>query len=296
MLAILPTTSLMLKSELPKLLATGNLTHPTLNASIHSQNVSDTTSSSTVTYRLIGRVLYKIAQQSKSQSSHHWTAQFLIGDQTFLYDDCRDQGIMKAIGEPSILETQSYLASMWIYHRVTENAWIERGVETVTVSQAEPNTPPKDAINVESSQVQVDCAPSTDEDKTSETHERSATEVEDIEDIFHINSPNNLSKMAWSSSDDEEPSFSVSTGTWNDSMLGSFGLFPTNQRSRHVYPSVIIDRDANDPTLPNIEWYYGNSYRRGEKPTTRFLHLSLEACGKLLTNQREFGGYYLSML
>ncbi|KAK7689275.1 hypothetical protein QCA50_007966 [Cerrena zonata] len=104
MLAILPTTSLILKSELPKILATGNLIHPTLNASIHSQNVSDTTSSSTVTYRLIGRVLYKIAQQSKSQSSHHWTAQFLIGDQTFLYDDCRDQGIMKAIGEPSILK------------------------------------------------------------------------------------------------------------------------------------------------------------------------------------------------
>ncbi|KAK7689274.1 hypothetical protein QCA50_007965 [Cerrena zonata] len=96
--------------------------------------------------------------------------------------------------------------------------------------------------------------------------------------------------MAWSSSDDEGPSFSVSTGTWNDSMLGSFGLFPTDQRSRHVYPGVIIGRDANDQTLPNIEWHYGNSYRRGEKPTTRFLHLSLEACGKLLTNQREFGG------
>lgn len=122
MLAVLPTTSSMLKSELPKILATGNLIHPTLNVSIHSQNVPDTTSSSAVTYRLIGRVLYKIAQQSKSQSSHHWTAQFLIGDQTFLYDDCWDQGIMKAIGEPSILETQSYLASMWIYHRVTENA------------------------------------------------------------------------------------------------------------------------------------------------------------------------------
>lgn len=112
-------------------------------------------------------------------------------------------------------------------------------METVTVSQAEPNTPSEDGINLESSQVQVDCAPSTDKgihivtpleesntvtsittspDKTLETHERSATKVEDIEDFFHINTPNNLSKIAWSSSDDEEPSSSVSTGTWNDSM------------------------------------------------------------------------------
>ena len=79
---------------------------------------------------------------------------------------------------------------------------------------------------------------------------------------------------------------------WFKNSIGSFGLFPSNRRSKFVYPGRIVGLAGGDPSANflQIEWYPGNCYARGDKPTNDSSHLNLAKYGNLVVHQKNWGG------
>ncbi|KAK7676149.1 hypothetical protein QCA50_020900 [Cerrena zonata] len=291
----MPSTRSMTQEGFDTQMAGHSLVHFTDHFSMDSEVPSTDGSTSTVSYRLVGRVLFSYSGGEHPNSSNHFTSHLLIGNRTFFYDDLN--GVLEELGDTSFIETLSRKDSLWIYHRTTANMWIERMVLPI-LNSSSTNQP----IIIKSPQyieIHDDLAPSSAKAIKLPISSQDSVLKDEIETFFDalatrnseppVKTQTHIRSISWASSNKSDFPLHF-TSLWTDSMIGTFGFFPSNDRSKHSYAARVGNHAGGSPVL---EWYYGNTFLRGERPRSGTYHLSFEAIGKILNDQADYGGIIL---